>query len=168
MKDKNDMVCTYNGILCCAVLIHSVMSDSAMPWTVARQAPLSMRILQARRLEWVPMPSSRGSTQPRDPTQVSCIAGGFFIIWATREAQEYWSGKPIPSPGESSGPRNRTRVSCIAGGFSTCWAIKKPIKILLSHKKNKILPFATTWIDLEAILLREVSQRERQIQISKH
>ena len=34
------------------------------------------------------MPSSRGSSQPRDPTQVSCIAGGFFTICATREAQE--------------------------------------------------------------------------------
>ena len=37
------------------------------------------------------MPSSRGSSQPRDQTQVSCIAGGFFTVWATREAQEYWS-----------------------------------------------------------------------------
>ena len=26
------------------------------------------------------------------PTQGSCIAGGFFTSWATREAQEYWSG----------------------------------------------------------------------------
>ena len=37
------------------------------------------------------MPSSRGSSQPRDRTQVSHIAGRFFTIWATREAQEYWS-----------------------------------------------------------------------------
>ena len=37
------------------------------------------------------MPSSRGSSQPRDRTQVFCIAGRFFTIWATREAQEYWS-----------------------------------------------------------------------------
>ena len=44
-------------------------------WTVARQAPLSMGILQARILEWVVMPSSRGSSQPRDQTQVSHIAG---------------------------------------------------------------------------------------------
>ena len=35
-------------------------------------------ILQARILEWVAMPSSRGSSQPRDRTQVSRIAGGFF------------------------------------------------------------------------------------------
>ena len=49
-------------------------------------------ILQARRLEWVAMPSSRGSSQPRDRTQVSRIAGGFFTVWATRGAQEYWSG----------------------------------------------------------------------------
>ena len=33
------------------------------------------------------MPSSRGSSQPRDETQVSCIAGRFFTIGASREAQ---------------------------------------------------------------------------------
>ena len=43
-------------------------------------------IIQARKLEWVAMPSSRGSSQRRDWTQVSCVAGGFFSIWATREA----------------------------------------------------------------------------------
>ena len=43
-------------------------------------------ILQARILEWVAMPSSRGSSQPTDWTQVSCIAGRFFTVWATREA----------------------------------------------------------------------------------
>ena len=43
-------------------------------------------ISQARILEWVAMPSSRGSSQPRGRTQVSPIAGSFFTIWATREA----------------------------------------------------------------------------------
>ena len=42
---------------------------------------------QARVLEWVAMPSSRGSPWPRDRTQVSCTAGRFFTAWATREAQ---------------------------------------------------------------------------------
>ena len=50
------------------------------PWNVARQAPLSMGILQARILVWVAIPSSRGSSQPRDRTQVSHIAGGFFTV----------------------------------------------------------------------------------------
>ena len=44
-------------------------------------------ILQARILELVAIPFSRGSSWPRDQTQVSCIEGRFFIIWATREAQ---------------------------------------------------------------------------------
>ena len=45
-------------------------------------------ILQARILEWVAFPFSRGSSQPRDRTQVSHTAGGFFTNWATREAHE--------------------------------------------------------------------------------
>ena len=44
-------------------------------------------ILQARILEWVAFPFSRGSSQPRDRTLVSHIAGRFFTSWATREAQ---------------------------------------------------------------------------------
>ena len=45
-------------------------------------------ILQARILEWVAVPFSRASSQPRDRTQVSYIEGGFFTSWATREAQD--------------------------------------------------------------------------------
>ena len=44
-------------------------------------------ILQARILEWVAFPFSRGFSQPRDQTQVSCIAGRFFIYCAMREAK---------------------------------------------------------------------------------
>ena len=44
-------------------------------------------ILQARILEWVAFPFSRGSSQTRDWTQVSLTAGGFFTSWAMREAQ---------------------------------------------------------------------------------
>ena len=42
-------------------------------------------ILQARILEWVAILFSRGSSWPRNRTQVSCIADGFFTIWAIRE-----------------------------------------------------------------------------------
>ena len=41
-------------------------------------------ILQARILKWVAFPFSRGSSQPRDWSQVSHIAGGFFTNWTTR------------------------------------------------------------------------------------
>ena len=40
-------------------------------------------ILQARILEWVAISFSRGSSQPKDRTQVSCIAGRRFSLWAT-------------------------------------------------------------------------------------
>ena len=43
-------------------------------------------ISQARILGWVVIPLSRGSSQSRGQTQVSCLAGRFFTIWATREA----------------------------------------------------------------------------------
>ena len=67
-----------------ACSVASVMSDSATLWTVARQAPLSMGILQARTLEWVAMSSSRGSCWPRDQIWVSGLlhwqAVFFFVV----------------------------------------------------------------------------------------
>ena len=47
-------------------------------------------ILQARILEWVAIPFSRGSSQPRDLTQASCIAGGFLTSSATRGAHMFY------------------------------------------------------------------------------
>ena len=44
-------------------------------------------IFQERILEWVVTPFSRGSSQSREWTQVSCTAGRFFTVWATREVQ---------------------------------------------------------------------------------
>ena len=53
---------------------HSVVSDSLWPKSYRVDG-----ILQAGILEWLADPFFRGSSQPRDQTQVSCIAGGFFI-----------------------------------------------------------------------------------------
>ena len=55
-------------------------------------------ILQARILEWVAFPFSRGSSQPRDQTEVSCIADGFSTSWTTREAQLYIYSSRIQTP----------------------------------------------------------------------
>ena len=60
---------------------HSVVSGSLQPDCIVHG------ILQSRTLEWVAFPFSRGSSQPRDRTQVSRIAGGFFTTSPTREAQ---------------------------------------------------------------------------------
>ena len=81
-------ICCYTSLrFIISMLSCSVMSQFLVtPWTVAGQTPLSMGILQARILKWVAMPPSRASSHPRGQTQASHIAGGFFTIWATREA----------------------------------------------------------------------------------
>ena len=65
------------------------------PLTVAHQAPLSMGILQARILEWAAISFSRGSSPPRDQTQIPRITGRFFPSWGNREvhaAASHWGG----------------------------------------------------------------------------
>ena len=61
-------------------------------------------ILQARILEWVGMPSFRGSSQPRDQTQVSHIAGGFLTISSLKlhlKSHSWGSQSPPGSPRHS-------------------------------------------------------------------
>ena len=66
-------------MLCTSVPSHfSCVQLFETLWTVDRQAPLSMGSLQARKVQRVPMPSSRESFWPKDWTWVSCIAGWFF------------------------------------------------------------------------------------------
>ena len=57
-------------------------------------------ILQARILESVAVPSSRGSSRPRDRTWVSCIAGRFLTSWATREAHMWMITHYPPTKGK--------------------------------------------------------------------
>ena len=120
----------------------------AVLWTLARKS-LSLGILQARLLEWVAMPSSRGSCRPRDRalvSHVSSLAGRFFATWEAQcralcvlllsRVQLFMTPPtrllyPWDSPGKvtgvgchgllqgSSQPRDRTQVSHIAGRFFT-------------------------------------------------
>ena len=84
-------------------------------------------ILQARILEWVAIPFSRGSSWPRDQTQVSNIASRFFIIWPTRIAHRTISNthKTVWSPPRSA--------------FLTC---SKMLRYLLSLYLS--IPFSPT------------------------
>ena len=72
--------------------VHSTLRHQFSPTTLCDPTDYSppgssvIGILQARILEWVASPFSRGSSQPRDQIKVSHIAGGPFTLWATREA----------------------------------------------------------------------------------
>ena len=61
----------------------------ATSWTVAYQAPPMGFSRQEWILQWVAITFSRGSSPPRDRTQVSLIVGRYFTIWATREVFDY-------------------------------------------------------------------------------
>ena len=86
---------------------------------------------------------TRGSSQPRDPTQVSCIAGRFLTIWVTREAHNlhnlsklHMSARILNMSPKNTGvgrlsllqgifPTLWCGVSCIAGEFFTSWATRE-------------------------------------------
>ena len=71
---------------CCSARPLSHIWLFETPWTVACQAPLSLEFSrQEYWLEWVAIPFSRGSSWPRD-RRISCIADGFFTVWATKDA----------------------------------------------------------------------------------
>ena len=130
----------------------------ATPWPVAHQAPLSMGFSrQEHWLEWVAIFFSRGYSRPWDRTQVSCIAGRCFNLWATRDAWK-WKWKcsvvsnslqphrlhsPWNSPGQNTEvdslsplqgifqPRAWTQVSRIVDKFFTHWATREaPLEML--------------------------------------
>ena len=70
---------------------HSVVSSSSQSMDCSPPSFSVHGILQARIVEWVANPFARGSSQPRNQTQVSYIERRFSTIWATREAaQESW------------------------------------------------------------------------------
>ena len=96
----------------------SVVSDSATPWNNTVHG-----ILQARILEWVAFPFFRGPSQPRDRTQVSHVAGGFFTSWATGKPKNTGLGS-LSLLQQIFLTWNWTGVSCIACRFFTNWAIR--------------------------------------------
>ena len=67
----------------CLVLVTQLCPTLYNPMGCSPPGSSVHGIFQARILVWVAIPSSRGSSWPRDRTQVSCIAGRFFTIWAT-------------------------------------------------------------------------------------
>ena len=75
--DRSDLAAAAAVIQLCLTLCHPM--DCSPPGTSAH------RLLQVRMMKWVAIPFSKGSSQPRDQTQVSHIAGRFFTLWATKK-----------------------------------------------------------------------------------
>ena len=93
------------------------------PWTVHG-------LLQARILEWVAFPFSRGSSQPGDPTP--CLPHCRQILYQLSHKGSprilEWVAYPFFSG--SSRPRNQSGVSCIAGVLFTNWAIREALNVI--------------------------------------
>ena len=79
-----DMLCISE--LCTCMLVTQSCLPLYNPMDCSSPGSSVHGILQARILEWVVVPFSRGSSSPRNRTQVFRIAGRFFTIWAIREA----------------------------------------------------------------------------------
>ena len=78
--------------------------------------------------------------------------------------QEYWSGLLFPSPGDHPDPGIRPASSDLAGTLFTIGPPGKPTMDYYSAiKRNEIMPFVVTWLNLEMTILSEMSVRERQI-----
>ena len=77
-------ICT-EGYVCVCVLVHPLCLTLCDTKDYSQPGSSVHGILHARILEWLPISFSRGSSQPKDQTLISCIAGWFFTIWATRE-----------------------------------------------------------------------------------
>ena len=93
-----------------------------------------------RILEWVAYPFSNGYSWSRNGTKVSCIAGRFFTNWAIREA-----------------------LIC-----DMCHVYICAMAYYSAIKKNDILAFAVTWMDLVGTMLSKMSDREKQNIIQLH
>ena len=75
---------------CCCCLVAKSCPMLYDPMDCSLPSSSVHGILQARILEWVAIPSSRGYSQPRNWTCLSCITGGFLTVWTTMEALWYY------------------------------------------------------------------------------
>ena len=112
-----------NCPLWCAVLSHSVMSESATPWTAAHQAPLSMDFSRQEHWTGLPCPPPGDlpnlGTEPRSPT----LQADSLLSEPPGKPKNTGVGSLSLLQG-SSCPRNWTGVSCTAYRFFISWATR--------------------------------------------
>ena len=114
-------------------------------------------ILQARILEWVAIPLSRGSSWPRDRTQVSHIAGRFLTMWATREANAIEKNKTSQGKWKQGLPFYRT----VRQGSSIRRHLNRELKELGTGRRDIIKNFLIPWNNLLYEIILDVTLEER-------
>ena len=112
----------------------------AAPWTVAYQVPQSMRILQVRIWEWVSIPSSRQSSQPRDRTRSPALQADYLpaelpgkpqlfsllekyrskLQWDINSHQSEWPSSQSPQTINAGEGMKKREPFCTVGG-NTSW-----------------------------------------------
>ena len=123
-------------------------------------------IFQARRLDWVAISFSRGSSWLRNRTLISCIAGRFFTDWAMREAHNL-SGRVLflspfrslvgYSPWDHKESDTTERLSSVKKSGQ-----KKKKKEIWAHiKRNMSESVLMRWMNLEPIMQSKVSQKDK-------
>ena len=140
-------------------------------------------IFQARVLEWVTISFSRGSSQPRDQTQVSCTVGRHLTIWATREEhikkqRHYFASKGLYSQsyGFSSSHVRLWALDHKEGWVPNNWCFQtvvldKTLESTLGYKEIKpVIPYENKpWIftgrtETEALILDHLMQRANSLE----
>ena len=96
------------------------------------------RILQARILEWAAIPFSRESSQPKDWTWISSIAGRFFTVWATREAIWELPKCDVDTQSEKILLEKMTPIDLLKAGMPQTFNLLKKKKRAISAKWNAI------------------------------
>ena len=114
-------------------------------------------ILQARILEWVAIAFSRGSSWPRDRSQVSHIAGRFFTMWATREANAIEKNKTSQGKWKQGLPFYRT----VRQGSSIRRHLNRELKELGTGRRDIIKNFLIPWNNLLYEIILDVTLEER-------
>ena len=116
----------------------SVMSDSLRSQGLYSPPGSSVhRILQTRILEWLAIPFSRRSSQPKDRIWVSCIEGGFFTALTTREAMNTSISSTIHSFLQSSFHTDHFLKLCWCTNTGWRSTDHLPLELLMALRKEK-------------------------------
>ena len=141
------------------MLSHSVVSDSfwSNPTDCGIPGSLFMEFYKREYWSVLPCPTPGDLFNPGSETapSTSLVLQMNSLRWATREGP---ITQVCPSAKELIKKMGYIHSGLYISMYTTCIILYTYIGILCSHKKNEILPFVTTWVGLENIMLSEISQ----------